>query len=40
MQLATLLTEALDVDRLEAWENERAPTSIRVFRVCLYSCKL
>jgi len=31
MQLADLLKETLDVDSLEAWENERTPRPVRVF---------
>ena len=40
MQLADLLTETLDVDGLEAWENERTPTHVRVFGVRLHSLGL
>ncbi len=40
MQLADLLKETLDVESLEAWENERTPTPIRVFGVRLHSMGL
>ncbi len=39
-QLADLLRESLDVDCDEVWENERTPTTVRVFGVCLHSMGL
>ncbi len=40
MTLANLLRDTLDVDSLEAWENERTPTPVRVFGVRLHSLGL
>ena len=40
MELADLFRETLDVDCDEVWENERTPTSVRVFGVRLHSMGL
>ena len=40
MTLADLLTEMLDVNCGEIWENERTPTPVRVFGVWLPSMRL
>lgn len=40
MKLADLLRETVDVDSDEVWENERTPTSVRVFGVRLHSMGL
>ena len=40
MELADLLSETLDVDCDEVWANERTPTPVRVFGVCLHSMGL
>ena len=40
MTLADLLSETLDVDCDEVWENERTPTPVRVFGVRLHSMGL
>ncbi len=40
MTLANLLRDTLNVDSLDAWENERTPTPVRVFGVRLHSLGL
>ncbi len=40
MTLANLLRENLEVDCHEFWENERTPTSVRVFVMRLHSMGL
>jgi hypothetical protein len=40
MQLADLLSETLDLDSQDVWENERTPTPVRVFGVRLHSMGL
>lgn len=40
MNLGDLLRKTLDVDCEGAWENERTPTLVRVFRVHLHSMGL
>lgn len=40
MKLASLLGETLNVDCDEVWENERTPTSVRVFGMRLHSMGL